>query len=117
MDATLKQTEKTFIQGFLLKNGLDKIIFAANFMDRIDKEELDDTIDYIERRIQSILNGEKARPFPMSSREALEGKLQADESLLQFSGVPEIEEEIKRRIESGSPKCCTDFRTIYRISL
>jgi hypothetical protein len=71
-------------------------------MDRIDEEELDDTIDYIERRIQNILDGEKAALFPMSAREALEGKLKGNESLLQYSGVPEIEAEITRRIESGS---------------
>lgn len=102
MDAAMKKTEKIFIQEFLLKNGLDKIVFAANFMDRIDEEELDDTIDYINRRIQNILDGEKATLFPMSAREALEGKLHGDESLLRYSGVPEIEAEIVKRIESGS---------------
>ena len=38
----------------------------------------------------------------MSAREALEGKLHGDESLLRYSGVPEIEAEIAKRIESGS---------------
>ncbi|WP_338782370.1 dynamin family protein [Metabacillus sp. FJAT-52054] len=102
MDAAIKQTEKTFIQEFLLKNGHDKIIFAANFMDRIDDEELDDTIDYIERRIQTLLEGERIELFPMSAREALEGKLNGDEKLLRYSGVPEIEAEIVKRIESGT---------------
>jgi GTPase Era involved in 16S rRNA processing len=102
MDAAIKKSEKIFVQEFLLKNGLDKIIFAANFMDRIDEEELDDTIEYIERRIQSILNGEKTKLFPISALEALEGKLNGDESLLQYSGVPEIEAEIMKRIESGT---------------
>jgi GTPase Era involved in 16S rRNA processing len=103
MDAAMKNTEKTFIQEFLLKNGYaEKIIFAANFMDRIDEEELDDTIDFVERRIQNILGVEKAKLFPISAREALDGKLTGDEDLLQYSGVPEIEAEIARRIESGS---------------
>lgn len=102
MDAALKQTEKTFIQEFLLKNGQDKIMFAANFMDRIDEEELDDTIDFIESRIRNILHGEKASLFPISALDALTGKLTEDKNLLNFSGVPEIEREITRRIESGS---------------
>lgn len=115
MDAALKQTEKTFIQEFLLKNGLDKIIFTANFMDRVDEEELDDTIDYIERRIGTILNGEQAKLFPISAREALEGKLNGDASLLQYSGVPELEEEILRRIESGSRSLEKLERFQYRL--
>ncbi|SHP77036.1 isoniazid inductible protein IniC [Mycobacteroides abscessus subsp. abscessus] len=102
MDAAIKQTEKTFIEEFLLKNGLDKIIFAANFMDRIDEEELDDTIEYIERRLQNIVGEDHARLFPLSSREALEGKLSRDEELVKYSGIPEIEKEIAKRIESGS---------------
>jgi GTPase Era involved in 16S rRNA processing len=103
MDAAIKHTEKMFIEEFLLKNGYeDKMIFAANFMDRIDEEELDDTIEFVERRIQNILGGEKAKLFPISAREALDGKLTGDESLLQYSGVPEIEAEIARRIQSGS---------------
>ncbi|WP_394238307.1 dynamin family protein [Niallia oryzisoli] len=102
MDAALKKSEKVFIQDFLLKNGIDKIIFTANFMDRIDEEELDDTIEYIERRIQSILEGENAKLYPISAREALEGKLNGNRDLLDYSGVPEVEKEISRRIESGS---------------
>lgn len=102
MDAAMKQTEKTFIQEFLLKNGLDKIIFAANFMDRIEEEELDDTIDYVERRIQTILDADQIKLFPMSAKDALMGKINQNAELLQYSGVPEIEAEIRRRIESGS---------------
>ncbi|UYZ21765.1 dynamin family protein [Mesobacillus jeotgali] len=100
--AAMKQTEVTFIQEFLLKNGLDKILFAANFMDRIDEEELDETIDFVERRIQNTLSGEKPALFPMSAKEALEGKVTGDAELLQYSGIPEIEAEIARRIESGT---------------
>jgi len=101
MDAAIKQTEKTFIQEFLISNGLDKIIFTANFMDRIDEDELDDTIDYIERRIQNIVSGESVRLFPISAREALDGKLRGDDELTKYSGVPELETEIKSRIEGG----------------
>lgn len=102
MDAAIKNTEKVFIEEFLLKNGLDKIIFTANFLDRMDDDEIDETVDYIERRIQNILGGEKVKLFPMSAREALEGKMDGDQALLEYSGVPEIEKEIVRRIESGS---------------
>lgn len=100
--AAMKQTEVTFIQEFLLKNGLDKIIFAANFMDRIDEEDLDETIDFVERRIQNTLGGEKPALFPMSAKEALDGKLTGDAELLGYSGVTEIEAEIAHRIQSGS---------------
>ncbi|RDU37078.1 hypothetical protein DRW41_10355 [Neobacillus piezotolerans] len=102
LDSAFKQTEKTFIQEFLMKNGLENIIFAANFMDRVDEEELDETIEFAESRVQSILGGEKTAVFPLSAKDALDGKLNGDEAALRYSGFPELEKEIVRRIESGS---------------
>ena len=101
MDGALRSTEEAFIQHTLQKNGFEQLLIAANFLDRIDEEEIDDTVDFIERRAENIL-GEKTKIFPLSSKEALEARLRGDQELLTYSGLLEIEAEIKKRIDSGN---------------
>ena len=101
MDGAFKYTEEKFIKNVLLKNGFDRMIVAANFLDRIDEEEVDETVEFMEQRAQKIF-GEPVRVFPISSKEALEAKMTSDEDLLVYSGLKEIEKEIRERIESGN---------------
>ncbi|MEH7130849.1 dynamin family protein [Neobacillus drentensis] len=101
MDGALRSTEEAFIKNTLQKNGFEKLMIVANFLDRIDEEEVDDTVDFMERRAENIL-GEKNKIFPLSSKEALEARLMGDQELLEYSGLLEIEAEIKKRIDSGN---------------
>ncbi|MCM3729125.1 dynamin family protein [Neobacillus cucumis] len=101
MDGALRSTEEAFIKNTLQKNGFEKLMIAANFLDRIDEEEIDDAVDFIERRAENIL-GEKTKIFPLSSKDALEARLRGDQELLEYSGLLEIEAEIKKRIVSGN---------------
>ncbi|RLJ90630.1 dynamin family protein [Planococcus citreus] len=102
LTSPIKASEEKFIRERLIKNGIDRVIFAANFMDSIDEEELDELTEFVERRLETITGTRLNSLYPLSALEALEGKKENDAELLNYSGLPELEEEILRRIESGS---------------
>src|SRR5690606_16196265 len=86
----------------LLKNGIDRTIFAANFADSIDEEELEEVIEFVERRLENIVGKHLSKVYPVSAKEALMSRLQNNKEMLHYSGLLEIEQEIYRRIESGT---------------
>lgn len=102
MTSPLKHSEQIFIEEQLLENGIDRTMFAANFADSIDEEEIEEVIQFIERRLENIVGKQLATVYPVSAKEALVGRLQNDEEMLRYSGLLEIEQEIYRRIESGT---------------
>lgn len=102
MTAPLKKSEQEFLEKNALKYVKDRILYVANFMDRIDEEEIEDVVDLIKRRIENITGQENALVFPISAQEALEGKLYGNEELLHYSGMIDLEQQIKRTIEHGS---------------
>lgn len=53
-------------------------------------------------RLQNISGNSDPRIYPISALEGLQGKVQADEELLKYSGVTEVEEEIEALINSNS---------------
>lgn len=98
----LKKTEQHFIQEQLKESGMDKAIFVANFIDRVDEDEYEDVMDFAARRLQSITGRNDAELFPLSAKEALEGKLSGDEELVAYSGIAAIEEAIREKIHNGA---------------
>jgi GTPase Era involved in 16S rRNA processing len=102
MTAPLKKSEQEFLQKVVLKQVGNRIIYVANFMDRLDEEEIDDVLDLITRRIEHITGQKNPLVFPVSAQEALEGKLLRNEELLHYSGILEIEQQIKKMIKHGS---------------
>ena len=100
MTAPVKRTEQEFMEHHLASH--KQMIYLANFLDRIDEEEIEDVLDTLKNRIQKITGNSEARIFPISALEGLQGKLQEDEELLNFSGLAEVEEEIASLINSSS---------------
>lgn len=104
LDATspLRRTEKEFIEDNLLNNGIEKIIFIANFFDQIDEEEVEDAIEDISNRLQNALGGRDIQLFGISARQALDARINGDSMLLEQSGFLKVEGSITKLIESGS---------------
>lgn len=102
MSAPVKKTEETFIRDHILKNDLDKIIYVANFVDRVDEEEIEDITDLIQRRIANITKDPHPNVMPISAIEALEARISNDEELYEMSGVQAVQEKIRNLIDSGS---------------
>ncbi|MBM7702345.1 dynamin family protein [Metabacillus iocasae] len=104
ISAPLRKTEYTFLSETLLKQGLDRIIFIANFIDRIEEEEdeVNEVLIDIQNRIKASSGLKQVDVFPLSAYEALTGKLDNDEELIRISGITAIEERMKQLCQSGS---------------
>lgn len=100
MTTPVKRTEQAFLENYLASH--KQIIYLANFLDRIDEEEIEDVLDTLNSRIQKVTGTSTASVFPISALEALRGKLQGDEELQRFSGITEVEEEVRSLINSSS---------------
>ncbi|ANX13921.1 hypothetical protein ABE41_018065 [Fictibacillus arsenicus] len=101
MTSAIKKTEKLFIEENLLKNGLDRTIFIGNFSDSVEDDEYDEVYEFMKRRIENVTGFPNVPVYPLSAKEALQGKVRNDKELIEYSGILEIEEELKRRMESG----------------
>ena len=101
MNTVMKKSEKEFIESRMKPLGLDHVLFVMNFMDQIEDEELDDLIEFSERRVQSV-TGESHQIFPVSAKEALDARLNSQLDMLDASGIAAIEEEIHKRVAKGS---------------
>jgi GTPase Era involved in 16S rRNA processing len=101
MTSAIKKTEKRFIEENLLKNGLNRTIFIGNFSDSVGDEEFNEVYEFMKRRIENVTSSPNVPVYPLSAKEALQGKVRNDKELIEYSGILEIEEELKRRMESG----------------
>ncbi|KAB7671670.1 dynamin family protein [Bacillus sp. B1-b2] len=72
-DATtpIRKTELDYLKDTVLKLKFGEIIFVANFIDRLDEEEWEETKDYMDSRLRKIMGDEPFKLFPLSSRDAL----------------------------------------------
>ena len=104
LDATspVRRTEKEFIEDNLINNGIEKIIFLANFFDQLDEEESEDVIEDISNRLKNALGGRDVQVLGISARQALDARINEDDLLLKQSGLLKVEEAISKLIESGS---------------
>jgi len=103
LDATspVRRTEKEFLQNTILKEGMDNIIFLANFTDYVDQEEREELLEDIKRRLQAAIGRKDPAVYLLSAKQALDARLKGDEVELYESGILDIEAQIKQLIESG----------------
>jgi GTPase Era involved in 16S rRNA processing len=100
LEAGIRSTEAEFLENYVLKN-VSNLIYVANFMDRIDEDDIDETIEFVERRIQRVTKDPNAIIYPCSAKQALEGKLLHDNELLEESGISAIEKAIFHQLQAG----------------
>jgi Predicted GTPases len=102
--AFLKRSEEQFVKEKLLRQDLNKIVFVANFIDRLDDEEtdFDELTDNFRRRITHALGLEQPSLYLLSSLSALRGRMENDADLVSFSGILPIENKMKNLIQSGT---------------
>jgi len=84
-DATtpIRKTELDYLQDTVLKLKFGEIIFVANFIDRLDEEEMEETMDYMETRLKKVMKEESFTIFPISSREAMKNPHDPDFARLE----------------------------------
>ncbi len=104
LDATspVRQTEKEFLKDYVLKHGLKRIVFLANFMDQVDDEEKEEVIESANRRLAMALESNEKQVLPISAFQALQAKLRGDGELLNESGLLKVEGVLQDIIREGS---------------
>lgn len=105
LDSTnaIRRTEKEFLENNILKEGIKKIIFVANFIDEIDEDEdIEEIIDDISNRIRNIIKSGPIDVLALSAREALDGLISNDNEKIKNSGILEVRSTINNIIEHGT---------------
>lgn len=108
-NSPLKKSEKEFVEKQLFSLGIKDIIFLVNKYDCIDEEEEDDDfLDEIKARLSEAFHiGEKGAVlnditlYPFSAREALDGIAENDSNRVKASGLPEIQEALRKIFTHG----------------
>ncbi|SOC23914.1 dynamin family protein [Ureibacillus xyleni] len=98
----LRKTEYDFISHTLLANGLDRIIFIANFADEVNEEEIDAIVDKMQRQLKQGTNLNTVEVIPFSSLEAIDAIVEDDAELYEISGMPLVKERMIGLCQSGT---------------
>ncbi|MDQ1909060.1 dynamin family protein [Paenibacillus sp. GD4] len=98
----VKRSEKDFLTDTLLSEGLDRMIFIANFYDQVDQEEAEGHLENIKRRLAGVLGGQKPKVLPFSATDALDARVTKDFDKLQQSGFTAVLEAVEGLIQHGS---------------
>lgn len=74
LDATapLRKSELTYLTDTVLKLKFGDVIFVGNFTDRLDEEELEETLEYMRKKLQKLIPEEKIVLLPISAKLGLE---------------------------------------------
>lgn len=102
MHKPLNRTEVEFLKDGLLKQGIDRIVFIANFVDQVEEEEIEDALAVLKARLQMILQVEDVTVFAISAKEAVEAKQTNDDELLELSGILPVEQTMFDMCMSGT---------------
>lgn len=98
----LRHTEYDFIANTLLANGLDRIIFIANYADEVDEDEIDAIMDKIRSQIIAGTNLKEVDIIPFSALEAIDAITDQDDELYDISGMPIVKEKMAQLCNSGA---------------
>lgn len=105
----LTQSERDFLVDRLLPQGVDNILFLLNKYDFIDEEEDEGFLEDVEDRLRSILTGDEGQELfsniqilPVSAKMALEGYLYENNTLIQASGLHQVQDQLMQMLSKGS---------------
>jgi small GTP-binding protein len=91
-DPPISETERLFLED--VRKSAARILVALNKIDHVRPDQVDDTLAYTARVVDSVL-GAGTAIYPLSARDALDAKLSGDSEGLQRSGVPELERDLR----------------------
>lgn len=122
----LTQSERDFLVDRLLPQGVDNILFILNKYDFIDEEEDEGFLEDVENRLRSILTGDEGQELfsnihilPVSAKMALEGYLYENNTLIQASGLHQVQNQLMQMLSKGSVEATkiTSYSHKYEILL
>ena len=117
LDATapVRRTEQVFLEEEILKSGIDRILFVANFKDQVDPEDLPGLEGAIRNRLTAVLGREVNHLYLVSARQALLGRLANDSVLVRESGIMALEAGLGELLEDGVQSSIKLARHAFRL--
>ncbi|WP_077624772.1 dynamin family protein [Sediminibacillus massiliensis] len=116
--APFRKSEMEFLEDYLLHNGIENILFIANFIDLLDDEDaIDEVLEFANRRLSKVTGRKQHNILPLSALEALEGTLQNDEETYELSGMEQIRQSVEELILNGTKQQEKVDRYQYRFQL
>jgi hypothetical protein len=89
VDPPITQVEYDFLND--IRKYVGKIFFLQNKIDQMDERERAESLDFTKRVIEEKVGLKDIKIFPISARQALEGKLTGDQKIRNLSLIPEFE--------------------------
>ena len=114
-DQICSKTEMDFIEHTLNSYGFTNYFFIVNKFDLIEGENgKEEIIEYAHSRLDKL---SKQKIYFISAKDALSGKIKADESLLEKSGVPVLENDLAHYLttERGKAKLKQSLNELIHI--
>lgn len=99
VDPPISQMELEFLNE--VKRNSDRIFLIQNKVDKLDKRESEEALDFSRSVLRESLGNADLRVFPISAKLALEAKEDGDDEKLIQSGYPELEMEIRNFLATG----------------
>lgn len=79
-----------------VRRHVDKLFLVVNKQDLVSDKEADEVLNFVRRRLQDELQLAQVRLFPVSARQALDGRARGDQACLAKSGLLSLEAELVR---------------------
>jgi len=89
VDPPISQAEIEFLKD--VKQYVEKIFFIQNKIDYMDEADRLESMTFSKKVIEEALGDGKIRIYPLSAKLALDGKLNADDEMLQRSFMPQFD--------------------------
>lgn len=93
--ALCSQTEMEFIENKIRNYGHEEIFFVCNRFDEVRDREKERVKTYAKTKLAPLTSFGEAGIFFVSAADALDGKLDGDDTLVEKSGMVPFEEELK----------------------
>jgi GTPase SAR1 family protein len=97
-DAPLSEAELEFLAE--VRHHVNRVFFVVNKLDLVSRTEAIDVIRFVRERLAQHSNASAPAVFPVSSRDALDAKRQADPVGLAESRLPELEQALVQFLTS-----------------
>lgn len=93
VDQPMSKAELDFLRD--VKEYSNKIFFLLNKADYLNEKDLQESIDFSKGVLKEAM-GTEVKIFPVSARQALEGKISGSQDMIQKSRLPEFSEVLNR---------------------
>lgn len=106
VDPPISQNEIEFLEK-VMKN-TSKIFFALNKIDYMEREEIEESLEFSRGVIAKVLGTDGIRLYPISTRKALEARMNGDTGGYEDSGLPVLENDLSEFLWNGKGMAILD---------